>query len=1035
MIKFYLYVCRYLTVLLLCGATTAFAQQAVTGKVSSSDDGSALPGVSILEKGTTNGTISDTDGNFAINVKSGATLVFSFVGYAAQEVVVGSQSSVDVKLQTDVKALSEVVVIGYGTAKSKDLTGSVAVIGKEDFNKGVITTPDQLFSGRTPGVNVTPSSGEPGAASTIIIRGSSSVRGNQDPLYIIDGVPLDNSNAMLATMSGVEGTSTPKNPLLFLNPNDIESVTILKDASAAAIYGSRASNGVIIVTTKNGKSAGKKGQFSFGTYMALANPYKTYDLLNSQDFIKGVTKELISAGISPTTAATQASTVPTNRGSSTDWQKEIFRQGGAASRGYNLGWGMSNNGTVLRVSGSYDDQQGIVKNSGLQRLTGRINFGKRWMDDRLKLDVSGTIANIKNSYIPNTNTAGYQGSLIGAAIIYNPTAPVRNPDGTYFDSQDGNRNPSEMLTYFTDNDVTNRVVANLQLSYEIVKGLTAKGTLGYNYSQTERKSFADPRLSSNGFGGDITISAANGTAITTYNNSGIQGIGRATDQFLYNNSLLTEWTLNYVKKFENSAIDALGGFSYQDFETNTHGAAYWGYNGNPITDVNSPFTKNFNLFANKADAFIPSYTKYQLQSFFGRVNYNIAEKYYFTGTVRVDGSSKFGANNRYGTFPALAVKWKALKEDFVSSALGNLFSDLSLRANYGVMGSQDGLTPYAAVNYYQSYTAYGPGQTNQQYIVNQANPSLKWEQAATAGVGLDWAIKSNRLSGTFDYYNKQTTNMIFFGPTPGGFGGGANAWQNLPGTVVNTGLETLIKYEAIVKGKFNWNISYNMTFYHNTINNFNRPPLQTGAVSGQGLTGAYAQVIENGHSLFTWNMPVFTGYNSTGVAQYADNAANKVVGSALPNFGAGLTNNFSYGNWSLSVFMNTSRGFYVYNNTANAYFLAGSLRTAHNVTYATYNSNENSFNPGAVSTRFLEKGDFVRLSNVTLSHNFKFDQKYIKALTLSLSGQNLYLWTKYSGLDPEVNVDKNINGVPSRGFDYAGYPKPRTFTLSLNMTF
>jgi len=1037
----------------VCCASTAFSQSTVSGKVTSAEDGSPLPGVTILEKGTSNGTISDSEGNFTINVGPNTTLVISFVGYTTQEVAVGSQTSLDIKLSTDIKALSEVVVVGYGTTKSKDLTGSVAVINNENFNKGVIQTPDQLFQGRLAGVNVTPSSGEPGAAATITIRGSSAIRGNQDPLYIIDGVPLDNSNAMLATMSGVEGMSTPKNPLLFLNPNDIESMTVLKDASSAAIYGSRAANGVIIITTKKGRGAGKKGAFSFNAYTSIANPAKRYDLLSSKDFSAGVKKELMSVGIPADSAEKQVTHVPLNRGASTDWQDQIFRPGGAVSYGYNLGWNMSDRGTTLRLSGSYDNQQGIVQNSGLKRLTGRVNFGQNFLEDRLKLEVSATYANIKNQYIPNSNNAGYQGSLIGAAIIFNPTAPVHNADGTFFDPGDGNRNPAEMLAYFNDSDNTNRLVSNIQVSYELVKGLTAKGTFGYNFSNTERKAFADPRLGSNAFGGNTTITAptngnpnGNGSAspitIVDYKNP-IQGNGRGTDQFLTNNSLLTEWTLNYNKTFSSSAIDAVGGFSYQSFETDNRSYVGWGQQmtdpathlQRPIVYANDVFVRDMNAFQYKDDASQPYYTKYTLASYFGRVNYNIGEKYYFTGTVRVDGSSKFGANHKYGTFPAAAVKWKVLKEDFAAGSLGGIFSDFSLRANYGRMGSQDGLSPYAAVNMYQVYAPRGTtiAATN---IQNPENKDLKWEDATTLGGGLDWAIASNRLSGTIDYFNVQRKNLIFFGPSPGGFGNGSSIWQNLPGTVVNNGLEVSLKYEAIIKGDFNWNIAYNMTFYHNTMKDLTQPPIQTGAVSGQGLSGAYAQVIQDGQALFTWNMPIFQGFDpATGYAKYADNAANHLVGNPQPKFTAGLTNNFSYKNWSLSVFLNSSRGFYVYNNTANAYFLAGSLKTAHNVDYATYHSIENGINPGAVSTRFLEKGDFIRLSNVTLSHNFKVDGKIIKTFSINVTGQNLYLWTNYTGLDPEVNVDKQINGVPSRGFDYAGFPKARTYTFGVNLGF
>jgi len=534
-------------------------------------------------------------------------------------------------------------------------------------------------------------------------------------------------------------------------------------------------------------------------------------------------------------------------------------------------------------------------------------------------------------------------------------------------------------------------------------------------------------------------------------NDQINGNGRANYQWLNSNSLLTEETLNYTKTMGSNTLDAVAGISYQQFESYNHSQVAWGqmtqdpYNGSrPIQYANDVFVKDINAFQYKADASIPVYTKYQLASYFARVNYSINDKYFFTGTVRTDGSSKFGVNNKYGTFPAAAVKWKLLKEDFASSNLDSWFSDFSLRANYGIMGSQDNLTAYGAQQYYLNYTPInlppapatsGPTSTLYTTLVNSENRKLKWEQATTAGVGLDWAIKSNRVSGTIDYFHTSRSNMIFYGPLPGGFAASAYGYLNLPGNVINSGVEFSLKAEVINKSKFNWNIAYNMTFYHNTLKNFNQPQLQTGAVSGQGLTGAYAQVIQNGYSLFTFKAPVFTGFDANGLAQYADGGKDQLLKSALPNFQAGLTNTFSYGNWSLSAFLNTSRGFYVYNNTANAYFLMGSLRTAHNVTYATVHTNENGFNPGSVSTRFIEKGDFVRLSNVTLSHNIKVNGKFIKSLSVNVTGQNLYLWTKYSGLDPEVNVDKTLNTFPSRGFDYAGFPKARTFTVGVNLGF
>ncbi len=1033
MTKLYLYVCRYLTVLLMCGVFAAAAQEiTVTGNVKSGDDNSPLPGVTIAVKGTSNGTVTDGEGNYKISVGSNALLLFSFIGYETHEIAVGSQTVIDVSLAPSASTLNEVVVIGYGSAKVKDLTGSVAAIGPESFTKGVIASPDQLLQGRMSGVVITPSSGEPGAASTVNIRGTSSITGNNLPLYVVDGVPLDNSTGTSGSASGIEGTSTPKNPLIFLNPADIASMTVLKDASAAAIYGSRGANGVILVTTKSGSGMGKKGQFSFGTYLAVANPRNRYNLLNGPDFLNGVQAANISAGVSPAAAAAAVAGPPVNNGANTNWQDQIYRQ--AISQGYNLGWGMSSGKSTLRLSGNIENQEGILKHSNLQRMTGRLNFSTKFLNDKLVLNVSSTFSNVKDSYAPNTNNAGYQGSLVGAMISYNPTNPVYSSTGPngYFDLLDGNRNPVAMLNQFTDNDNINRMLSNINASYEITKGLVFKSTFGLNTSQSVRKAFADPRIPSAWNLANTTPATSSGQSFGINYNNPVNGNGRATNQYVNTMSALAEETLTYDKTIGNSTINALGGYSFQTYQTNSYGNVGWGLK-TPVVKEGDPFIKDINNFTNIAPAYISQNAQYSIQSYFARVNYGFMDKYLITGTVRVDGSSKFGSANKYGVFPAGAIKWKLLKESFTENNLGRLFSEFSFRTNYGQIGNQDPLTPYSAVNLNQTMVDPATGKSITA-LDHQGNPNLKWEVATTTGVGLDWAIKSSRLSGTIDYFHTERRNMIFFGPTPGGFSATSNYYSNLKGIVVNSGVEFNFHYEAIIKGKFNWNIDYNQTFYNNTTKNFPYT-INTGQVNGQGLSGAYAQTITNGHSLYTFNMPVFQGFDTNGYAKYADGSKNQLVGSALPKFAAGLTNNFTYGNWSLQVFLQTQTGFYVYNNTANALFLKGSLKTAHNVTAAAANSPESGINPGSVSTRFLEKGNFIRLQNVQLNYKFNLNSKVIHSLNVNVSGQNLALWTKYSGLDPQVNVDHSLNGVPSRGFDYVGYPQPRTITLGVNMTF
>ena len=999
-------------------AIVAQAQtRTISGKVTDAKDGSPLAGVSVVVKGSKVGAQTAGDGTYRISVSSNATLVFSSVGFGDKEVAVGANSSVNVSLAATNEQLGEVVVVGYGTRKVKDVTGSVARVTEKDFNRGQIGAPDALLQGRTAGVLVTPATGEPGGAATINIRGTGSISGSQEPLYVIDGVPLIQGGT-LGSASGVEGSSTPKNPLIFLNPNDIESMTILKDASAAAIYGSRGANGVILITTKQGKG-GKKGVFNFGANTSIANTARRYDLMKAQDFLLAAKKANIDGGADPIAAGDAVKLI--DGGASTDWQDEIFRQ--AISQNYNLSWGYNYKGTTARLSGSYDDQQGIVRNSSLQRMTVRANLGQKLMNDKLKLEANVTYSNTKNQYPPLSNNAGYQGSLLGAALQFNPTNPIYNADGSFYQPGD-QRNPTQMLASFDDRDFINRFLINLSASYQITKDLSYKIVYASDNSKSERTAFADPRLSSNAYGGTVNVFGYESP------NSGIQGNGRVTRQNLDAKSTLIENYLTYDKLFNNvHALNVVLGYSYQSFEIKYKGSVGWGLN-TPVSKPGDVFTKSYSAFKNYT-SYVPGYDNNELQSVFGRLNYTYNDKYFFTATVRSDGSSKFGANNRYGVFPAFAFKWRAMQESWAQNTLGKLFSDFNVRVNYGTLGSQDNLGSYAALNLQQTWN---PGNGSSTRFIQQGNPDLKWEEVTTTGFGVDFTSKNKRLNVTIDYYNNERRNMLFFAPTPGGFAPTSSWWINLPGKVSNKGWEFTFNYLIVKGNKFTWDVNLNMTTVKNNIEGLPNQ-INTGAVSGQGLTGAFAQTLTNGSPIFTWSMPVFQGFDGNGNARYAAGAANQLVGTALPNFFAGLTNNFSYGRWNLSVFVNTVRGFSVYNNTGNALFLKGSLRNARNVTYDVGNGPENPFNPGSVSTRFLEKGDFVRLANMNLSYAFEMRSKVIKTLSIFASGQNLALFTKYSGLDPEVNVDKSINGIPSRGFDYTQYPKPTVITIGANIGF
>jgi len=1005
-----------LLLMMLTVSLVTFAQvKVITGKVTDAN-GQPVGSVSVTVKGSKTGTQTAADGTYKISASASSTLVFSNVGFQSVEILVGSGSVVNASLVASTEQLTDVVVVGYGTRKIKDLTGSVSNVTAKDFNKGQIASPEQLLQGRTAGVLVTPSTGEPGAAATINIRGTGSISGAQEPLYVVDGVPLIQGGT-LGSASGVEGSTTAKNPLIFLNPNDIESITVLKDASAAAIYGSRGANGVVLITTKGGRG-GKKGSFTFSAATSIAETAKRYDLMKPSDFLAAAKQANIDGGADPVAAAEAVANIDNK--ANTDWQDEIFRR--SISQNYNLSWGFNTKSTAMRLSGSYDDQQGIIKNSSLKRLTARANISQKMFNDKVKLEANVTYSNTKNQYPPLSNNAGYLGSLLGAALQFNPTNPVYNADGSYFQPGD-QRNPVQMIAYFDDQDYINRFLSNVSGTYQIVPSLSYKIVFGYDNAKTVRTAFADPRLGSNAYGGTVNVFGRD-------LQNGIQGNGRVTEQNLTSSSTLLEQYLTYDKTFGKSSINAIAGYSYQNFEYDYTGRVGWGLTSAVVkpTDV---FNKNVNGFKNYAN-FVPGFDNNKLQSYYARLNYSLADKYYLTATVRADGSSKFGSNNRYGVFPAFAFKWRLLEESFAQDLLGNLFSDVNIRANWGVLGSQDNLGSYAALNLQQTYD---PGNGSATRFIQQGNPDLKWEEVTTTGFGVDLTSANKRLSVTLDYYNTRRSNMLFFAPTPGGFAPQAYWWINLDGNVDNKGWELSFNYKIADGKKFKWDANFNMTTVKNNITGL-PTPINTGAVSGQGLTGAFAQTLTNGSPIFSWSMPVFQGFDGNGNARYDKGAANQLVGTALPNFFAGLTNNFSYGRWNLSVFLNTVRGHYIYNNTANALFLKGSLRNGRNVTYDIGTGPENPFNPGSVSTRFLEKGDFVRLSNLNLSYNFDVsNSKSIKSLSIYAQGQNLALWTKYSGVDPEVNVDKNINGIPSRGFDYTQYPRPRIVTIGANIGF
>ncbi|WP_309560894.1 SusC/RagA family TonB-linked outer membrane protein [Christiangramia sp. SM2212] len=1022
--------------LLFIGALITFGMakaQTVSGTVT--DESGPLPGATVSIKGTSTGTTTDFDGNYTINnVPEDATLMFSFVGYVTQEVQVNGRSTIDINLETDAAELDEVVLIGYGTTTVRDATGSVSAVTAEEFNKGNIASPEELIQGKTAGVQITQSSGEPGGGVALRIRGTTSVRSNNNPLFVVDGVPLaGDATAAGAPDLGVSGGSS-KNPLNFLNPSDIESISILKDASATAIYGSRGANGVVIIQTKSGRGA-QGGSFTYDGSVSFAEPANTYDLLDREGFLQGI-EDL------------GGNAADADFGSDTDFQDAIFRT--AFSQNHNVSY-MNNYSTGnVRLSLGYNDIEGIIEESGLERITGRLNANQRFLDDRLNLSLQATYSVVEDNAAAIGNTPGASGDLLAATYYTNPTYP----NDVAFDPGGGNLNPLQLLYYTEDVTETDRILLNVSADYDIFDSLNAKVTFGYDNSNSERNI---------AFSRDI-VGLSNG----------VPGNGRSALDDLEATNTLLEFVLNYNKEFENSTFTALAGYSYQKFDRQgTYGSGF-GFSSGNTGDIINTFRGDFNAVRNSLSgsnyqtfgvglnssnytglfpdiqnniAFTAPninstaivggfYDNYdELQSFFTRLNYSLLDKYLFTFTMRADGSSKFGPENEYGYFPSGAFAWKIDQEDFMPDA----FSTLKLRLSYGITGNQDGLG-YGNFTIRTIANGYGidnGGNVNGGGTARAGfpEPGLQWESTSQANLGFDFGFMNDRLSGSFDVYRKNTEDLLLLTqnaqPSPA-----STSFTNIDGNLINQGVEFAIDYDIIDNDNFFWNFGFNIAYNDNELQDFDGQ-IESAQISGQGLTGAFAQLLVGGRPLYSYYLREFAGYDADGISIYPNGDAQEFVDkSALPTTNIGISTRAEFGNFDASLFFAGQYGFYVYNNTANALFTAGNLNTGRNVTEDVLTSGESRLNAPDVSTRFLEKGDFLRLQNASLGYTFDLgENSFLDNLRLYVNGQNLLLFTDYSGLDPEVSTSTALNGIPTAGIDNTAYPRPRTYTFGINAKF
>ncbi|MCF8358842.1 MAG: TonB-dependent receptor [Prolixibacteraceae bacterium] len=993
-----------LVIIAIAFATVTYAQKkTVTGVVTDKGTSEPLPGVTVVVEGTTLGTVTDIDGNFSVNVPGeDAFLSFSYIGYTPQKLPVKGVSKLTIELEQDLMDLGEVVVVGYGVSKKSDLTGAVGSVKEEDFNRTTAATPEQLIQGRIAGVQITQNNGEPGAGAQIRIRGASTIRSSQQPLYVIDGVPLDMSTTSPDGVSAAGmGGAPATNPLNFINPNDIESFDILKDASATAIYGSRGANGVILITTKKGKEG--KSNIEYSAYMSVSQLPRKLDVLSASEWLA---LRIDSLGIDEGNE--------NHYGYETDWQDEIFRTAVSQSHSLSLSGGSKNNS--YRVSFNYLDQNGIIEKSSLKKYVSRLNLTQHAFNDRLLLEANVTASQIMENRVP-VGALGFEGDLLLNALKTNPTWPVYDSTGVPFQTISAEeRNPIAMLEYTDDLTRTTRILGGGAATVNIFTGLKYKANFGIDYTNAIRKIAQSQELS--------------------YMRAE-QGRAQINTKELMN--YVIEHIVSYNKTFGKHTIDALAGYSFQHIERTGYNQQAGYFTTDKIDYINQmqegdPAYRQISSWAN---------TPEELQSFFGRINYNLDEKYLVTATFRRDGSSKFGANRKYGNFPSIAAGWRMSQEEFIKNL--NVFNNLKLRLGWGMTGNSEIgadnstflLKPDAgatAIINNVPITGFKIDKTPQ--------PDLHWETTTSTNIGLDFGFFDGRLSGSVDLFRKLTTDLLVEQPTKALSPTSTFVSNIEDGYIKNDGIELGLNGIIVNTKNVNWTVNFNCTSIKNTavdILDDDASIIPTGQVRGQGLTGAYAQAYANNRTMASFYMLVFDSIDHRGRIQYLKKESGgdslMFLGSALPSFTWGLNNTIRIKNFDISFFIDGVHGNKIFNNTALLLDKTNLKQSKNSLRQYAYDE-AGYTNSTKVSDRYLEDGSYVRLSNVSIGYTFDVKKiSWIENLKVFASGSNLLLFTKYSGYDPDVSSSADMNGVRSLGIDITNYPKARTFMFGLNVTF
>lgn len=1011
--------CLQTTCLLVFLALTSFAQTPISGKVVS-EQNEGIPGVTISVKGTVRGTTTDASGVFRLNAAANETLVFSYVGYMTQETVVGSRTEFSIKLAPDTRSLEEIVVVGYGTVKKSDLTGSVSTIKADAIKEMPVVSVDQAIQSRAPGVQVTQSSAAPGGGISIRVRGANSINSGSEPLYVIDGFPMYPDNAAM----GTSGNRQSSNAMATINPNEIESIEILKDASATSIYGSRGSNGVVLITTKRGKEGQSRVEYE-GSYSAQTISRKI-DVLNGGDYARYLNLLEKSQGGSPRFTDAQISQI----GQGTNWMDAITQTGGLSS--HQLSFTGGNKGMRYAFVGNYLDNKGIVKNTFFKRYGFRLNLDNDFLNGRATLSNSWSYNRTGSSNVATDR--GGPGGIVITALGLDPTVAIYDQNGAYnYPSYDQrfNINPLAEAVEGYDRDNINRLFGTTALTVNILDGLKFRTSIGADIVTANRTTF--------------------------YNNYTYTGrqYGRQLEKANRNvSSLLNENILSYNKQVApGHNLDVTLGYTYQQ-ESNLFNSVVT--RGLPSDDALSVNMQN----GSKPQIPYSGRLDWTLQSMLGRVNYNLKDRYLLTVTFRRDGSSKFGPNNKWATFPSGAIGWRVVNENFFQgSGLGKVFNDFKFRASYGLTGNSQipvyrslgGLVPYNYVFGGGLAAGYGPDRI--------ANPDLKWESTAMLNLGLDVALLNNRLSMTFDVFSNKTTDLLLDVSIPQSTGFSTIMLNS--GSLSNKGIEFSANYKITNSKALKWDVSGNISFLRNEILDLGKStPFFANSTSGH--LGVFGSWVEAGNPIGVWK-----GYKYTGLFQSNDEGKSyaalagypkyedvnndgkytsddyQVIGNPNPKFTWGLNSSVKFKNFDFSIFFRGVHGNDVRNlqqsemgDGVQKINQIGSILTDSWSPTNTGGSRpiidgRRDFISFRRSSFFIQDGSFVRLQNVALGYTLPLQNKIIRNARIYVSGQNLFLITKYKGFDPEVNNQgqNNLN----RGDDYDAYPRAKMMTVGVNL--